>query len=235
MGTLGGLVAGIATSLGAVPALIGKTLSLATSTLMLGFAAGVMLSASYFSLILPGIAAAEAQHGSLVIAALIAGAGIAMGAGFVAFLNASIPHEHFVSGREGADARAMARIWLFVMAITIHNFPEGLSIGVAFGGGDATNGLSVMTGISLQDMPEGLAVAVALISQGYSRWRAFVVATLTGPLKPLTNRGLVAAFVRRPFGSLRVLALIHWQALKLWAKGARYRNRPLAPQTDVSR
>ena len=134
-GTLGGLVAGIATALGAVPVLIGKTLSQRASDTLLGFAAGVMLSASYFSLILPGIDIATEQYGSTLIASLIAGLGIALGAAFVAWLNSSLPHEHFITGQEGADTAAMGRIWLFVIAITIHNFPEGMSIGVAFGDG----------------------------------------------------------------------------------------------------
>lgn len=185
LGLLGGCVAAAATALGALPALIGRSMSQRMSDTMLGFAAGVMLSAAYFSLIIPGIEAAEARHGSLVLAALIAGLGIALGAGFVAWLNAALPHEHFTSGREGAEGAAMARIWLFVIAITIHNFPEGLSIGVSFGGGDIANGLSVMTGISLQDMPEGLAVAVALIGRGYSRGRAVLVAMMTGLVEPL--------------------------------------------------
>jgi len=185
LGFGGGMVAAIATTAGAIPALIGRSMSQRTGDTMLGFAAGVMLSASYFSLILPGIEAAETLHGSLVLAALIAGAGIAMGAGFVAWLNATLPHEHFQTGREGADPKALARIWLFVLAITIHNFPEGLSIGVAFGAGEMANGLSVMTGISLQDIPEGLAVAVALIGQGYSRKRAFFVTMATGLVEPV--------------------------------------------------
>lgn len=185
-GTLGGMVAALATALGAVPILFGKTLSQRTSDTMLGFAAGVMLSASYFSLILPGIAAAETIYGDLVIAALVAGAGIALGAGFVAWLNSTLPHEHFETGPEGgADKKAVARIWLFVIAITIHNFPEGMSIGVAFGGDEISGGISVMTGISLQDMPEGLAVAVAIMGRGYSKWRAFGVAALTGLVEPL--------------------------------------------------
>ncbi|NCU20077.1 ZIP family metal transporter [Candidatus Falkowbacteria bacterium] len=183
--TLGGLVAALATALGAVPALIGRDMTQRTADTMLGFAAGVMLSASYFSLILPGIDAAEGLYGSLPLAALIAGCGIALGAGFVAWLNATLPHEHFLTGREGADTKALARIWLFVTAIAIHNFPEGLSIGVAFGAGDISNGLSVMTGISLQDMPEGLAVAVALVGQGYSRRRAFLVTLATGMIEPV--------------------------------------------------
>lgn len=184
-GFTGGLVAALATTAGAIPALIGKSLSQRAADTMLGFAAGVMLSAAYFSLILPGIAAAEVLFGSLVMAAFVAGAGIALGAAFVAWLNAVLPHEHFLTGREGAEARALARIWLFVVAITIHNFPEGLSIGVAFGAGDVASGMSVMTGISLQDIPEGLAVAVALIGQGYSRKRAFFVTMATGMVEPV--------------------------------------------------
>lgn len=185
-GTLGGLVAWIATTAGAGPVLVGRGMSSRTADTMLGFAAGVMLSASFLSLILPGIEAAELRTGSVVLASLIAAAGIALGAGFVAWLNATLPHEHFHSGSEGgAQQAALARIWLFVIAITIHNFPEGLSIGVAFGGGDLTNGISVMTGISLQDMPEGLAVAVALIGRGYDPRRAFLVASLTGAVEPV--------------------------------------------------
>lgn len=183
-GLLGGSVAAFATTAGAVPVLLGRGMNQRTSDTMLGFAAGVMLSASFFSLILPGIAAAEMLYASVLVAALIAGVGIALGAGFVAWLNATLPHEHFVSGPEGGDA-ALGRIWLFVIAITIHNFPEGLSIGVAFGGGNVANGLSVMTGISLQDIPEGLAVAAALVGRGYDRRRAFFVAMLTGLVEPV--------------------------------------------------
>ncbi|SHI87778.1 ZIP family metal transporter [Wenxinia saemankumensis] len=184
LGTLGGLVAMAATTIGALPALIGRSLSQRASDTMLGFAAGVMLSAAYFSLILPGIDVATERTGSELVAALIAGAGIVLGAGFVAWLNATIPHEHFRTGPEGRDTEAVARIWLFVIAITIHNFPEGLSIGVAFGEGQA-NGLSVMTGISIQDMPEGLAVAVAVTGLGYSRRTAFLTALASGAAEPL--------------------------------------------------
>ncbi|GGL73865.1 ZIP family metal transporter [Wenxinia marina] len=183
-GTFGGFVAMAATTLGAIPAVIGRSLSQRASDTMLGFAAGVMLSAAYFSLILPGIEVSTERTGSEVVAALIAGAGIALGAGFVAWLNATIPHEHFRSGPEGRDAAQIARIWLFVIAITIHNFPEGLSIGVAFGEGRA-GGLSVMTGISIQDIPEGLAVAVAVVGLGYPRRTAFLTALGSGAAEPV--------------------------------------------------
>lgn len=184
-GVLGGLIAACATTLGAVPAMLGRGMTRKTSDIMLGFAAGVMLSAAYFSLILPGIEAAEENYGSIWLAAGVAVVGICVGAAFVGWLNGAIPHEHFKTGPEGgADQATIARIWLFVLAIAIHNFPEGLSIGVAFGV-DQAKGLSVMTGISLQDIPEGLAVAVALIGLGYSRWKALYVTALTGLVEPV--------------------------------------------------
>ncbi|MAU45505.1 MAG: ZIP family metal transporter [Yangia sp.] len=184
-GVFGGFVAAIATTAGAAPALVGRKMTQATSDTMLGFAAGGMLSAAYFSLIIPGIEVAESQYGSVWSAAALAAAGIAMGAGFVAWLNRAIPHEHFKTGPEGgADSAALARIWLFVLAIAIHNFPEGMAIGVAFGV-DQSNGISVMTGISLQDIPEGLAVAVALVGLGYNRRKALFYTALTGLVEPV--------------------------------------------------
>lgn len=185
MGTLGGLLAALATAAGALPAMFGKRMNQRWTDTTLGFAAGVMLSAAFFSLILPGIDVAEELYGSLPIAAAVAGLGIALGATFVWGLDKALPHEHFKTGREGAEAGRIARIWLFVIAITIHNIPEGLSIGVAFGSGNVPQGLSVMTGISLQDIPEGLAVAVALIGLGYSRLKAFLVTALTGLVEAL--------------------------------------------------
>lgn len=185
IGFLASLGAGLMTGVGAVPVLFGRKVSRKASDTMLGFAAGVMISASFFSLILPGIAAATEQGHGTFTAALIAGGGIALGAAAVAMMNEALPHEHFIQGREGAEAEALAKIWLFVLAITIHNFPEGLAVGVGFGGGNVTNGLSLASGIGLQNAPEGLAVAMALRGQGYSRRKSFLVALATGLVEPL--------------------------------------------------
>ena len=144
-----------------------------------------MLSASYFSLIVPGIDAAAEQYGSTTIAALIAAGGIALGALVVAIMNEMLSHEHFMEGKEGRDAQALAKIWLFVVAITIHNFPEGMAVGIGFGGGNIANGMSLATGIGLQNAPEGLAVAVALRGHGYSKVYAFSIATATGLIEPV--------------------------------------------------
>jgi ZIP family zinc transporter len=195
IGLLASLGAGLMTGIGALPVLAGRHPSARRSDTMLGFAAGVMLSASYLSLILPGLAAAEAQGHGRFAAAALAGAGLALGALFVAWLNRALPHEHFVAGREGAGAErvgaegvgseGMGRIWLFVLAITIHNFPEGLAVGVGFGGGDVANGMTLAIGIGLQNAPEGLAVAVALVGLGYSRLFAVAIATATGLVEPV--------------------------------------------------
>jgi ZIP family zinc transporter len=79
----------------------------------------------------------------------------------------------------------MSRVWLFVLAITIHNFPEGLAVGVSFGVGNITAALFIAMAIGLQNMPEGLAVALPLRKEGYSRRKCLWYATLTGLIEPV--------------------------------------------------
>ncbi|MHA1769120.1 MAG: ZIP family metal transporter, partial [Candidatus Thorarchaeota archaeon] len=95
-----------------------------------------------------------------------------------------IPHAHFQKGVEGPSSH-MARIWLLVLAITIHNFPEGLAVGVAFGTHDAVTGISVAVAIGLQNVPEGLAVAAPMIREGYSKGKAALLALGTGLVEPI--------------------------------------------------
>jgi ZIP family zinc transporter len=110
-----------------------------------------------------------------------------------------VPHEHFLAGREGPDTETLSRIWLFVLAIAIHNVPEGMAVGVGFAGGDINNGISLATGIGVQNVPEGLAVAVALVAVGYSRMVAFLVAFLTGLAEPIGGLfGSAAAALAAP-------------------------------------
>jgi ZIP family zinc transporter len=122
----------------------------------------------------------------------VVSAGIVLGAAAVAALNAVLPHEHFLKGREGPAAEQVTRIWLFVFAITIHNFPEGMAVGIGFAGGDLAAGTALAIGIGLQNAPEGLAVALALRGEGYSRARSFAVAALTGLIEPVG--GLLGAW-----------------------------------------
>ena len=191
LGFAGSLAAGLMTTVGAAPVLLGQVPGPRLRDTALGFAAGVMLAASFFSLIVPSLDVSERLYGDGAIPAAIAVGGILLGAGAVAFLNRVLPHEHFVQGREGPEAASLRKVWLFIIAITIHNFPEGLAVGVGFGGGDIANGTALATGIGLQNAPEGLAVAVALMGEGYTKLRAFTVAALTGLVEPVG--GLIGA------------------------------------------
>ncbi|BCH32309.1 ZIP family metal transporter [Mesorhizobium sp. L-8-10] len=192
IGTVASLLAGLMTSVGALPALFGRPVDTRWNDTLLGFAAGVMLAASFFSLIIPGIEQASGVFGGNTLPAAVAVAGVLIGAGTMAALNEWIPHEHFFQGRQGPVATELARIWLFVLAIAIHNAPEGLAVGVGFGGGDMTAGTTLAIGIGLQNAPEGLAVAMALLSVGNSRIRAFGVASLTRLIEPMA--GLLGAW-----------------------------------------
>jgi len=178
--------AGLATAAGALPVFVVRTISEKLQNSFLGFAAGVMLAASFFSLILPGLEVALERTGSLSLSGAIVAAAILLGAGTLHLVNRAAPHEHFITGPTDRAVRSrLSRIWLFVIAISLHNFPEGLAVGVSFGGPEIEKGWTTAFGIGLQNVPEGLAVAVALVSVGYGRVFAFLVALLTGLIEPV--------------------------------------------------
>jgi len=182
MGIIASTLAGLATGVGALPMLFLKSVSDKILNTMLGGAAGVMLAATSFSLIVPGI-----DYGNQIwpgYGVYIVVFGMLFGAVCLDRIDKWMPHEHFVLGHEGPSS-SLKRIWLFIIAITIHNFPEGLAVGVGFGSGDIGAGTSLAIGIGIQNMPEGLAVAMPLIGLGYSRWRAIGVAALTGLVEPI--------------------------------------------------
>ncbi|MHC8306287.1 ZIP family metal transporter [Pseudomonas sp. PB3P13] len=182
---LGGTAGFGATALGAVLALVLRDVAVRTQDTMLGFAAGMMLAASSFSLILPGVAAAETITGNKMVAAAVVVFGMALGVALMVGLDRFVPHEHHKSGRRGPDVQRLNRVWLFVLAITLHNLPEGMAIGVSFAGGDMKVGLPLTTAIAIQDIPEGLAIALALRVTGISAIRAALVAIGSGLMEPL--------------------------------------------------
>jgi ZIP family zinc transporter len=183
-GTVASLAAGSLTVVGAVPILFGRQVSVRTQDTLLGFAAGVMLAASFFSLIFPAIRISEILYRGDYLPATIAVAGFVLGVGTIALANEWIPHRHFVQGRQGPGS-ADNKVWLFVAAITIHNFPEGIAVGVGFAGDDPAAAMALAIGIGLQNAPEGLAVAVALLAEGYDRRAAFLVAAATALVEPV--------------------------------------------------
>ena len=175
IGFAASLLAGLATGAGALPALLGKQFSDDSMDVMLGFAAGVMLAATAFSLLVPSI-----NLGGPFTAVT----GLIIGAVALHFIDHLVPHFHPVAGPEGPPSR-ISRLWLFIIAMTIHNFPEGLAVGVSFGAGDIAAGFVVATAIGLQNAPEGLAVALPLLRENYSKRKAIWYATLTGLVEPL--------------------------------------------------
>jgi ZIP family zinc transporter len=185
IGFLASLVAGLFTGIGSLGIFFIRELSVKLEDGLLSFAAGIMLAASFFSLILPAIDYGEAQYHSTNLAVLIVIFGILCGAGALFMMHRYLPHEHFLAGYEGPDSKALSRIWLFVIAITLHNFPEGMAVGVGFAGGDVSNGVTLATGIGIQNIPEGLAVSLSLITVGYSRTKAFMIGFLTGLAEPV--------------------------------------------------
>ena len=182
---LGGMMAATATALGTVPVLLSQQFSQRTYDTLLGFGAGVMLAASSFSLVIPALAAAKVQGAGPWGAGTIVGIGILLGAAFLLAIDRAVPHEHFIKGVEGPQAKALKRVWLFVLAISLHNLPEGLAIGVAFAGPDRVGAMALATGISIQDVPEGMVVALALRSVGYGRGLSAGLGVLSGLVEPV--------------------------------------------------
>lgn len=183
----------LATGAGALPVLFVRRVTVGLQNTMLGFAAGVMLAAAMFSLILPAIESGAALTGNKVGGGLIAAAGVALGGLVLALGDRVLPHEHMIKGHEGPGSATIARVWLFIFAITLHNVPEGLAVGIGFAGGDAVGALPLALGIAVQNVPEGLAVALALLTLGYTPARAALIALGTGLVEPVG--GVVGAAV----------------------------------------
>jgi ZIP family zinc transporter len=182
IGFLASICAGLATGIGALPVLWFKKISDDLFNTLLGGAAGVMLAATAFSLLVPGLAYGNTMWAGKGI--YIVSAGMMIGAFFLHFADKQLPHVHFDTLSD-AQLRSLNKIWLFIIAITIHNFPEGMSVGVSFGSGEVKNGLVLTSAIALQNIPEGLAVAMPLVGLGYNKWKAVGIATLTGLVEPV--------------------------------------------------
>ncbi|RYZ95009.1 MAG: ZIP family metal transporter, partial [Proteobacteria bacterium] len=174
-----------ATGLGALPALFLKNISDQRRDFLLGMSGGVMLAATCFSLILPAVSRAESRGFPPLTSASLVALMLLGGAAVIHLINEFTPHEHFYQGREGANAKQLKRIWLFILAITIHNIPEGLAVGVTAGTGDPAIALPILIGIGFQDIPEGLVVALALLANGYRMKDAIFVSLITGVVEAM--------------------------------------------------
>ena len=171
---------GGATIIGAIIGFAFKNLSHKFSDIILSFAAGVMLAAAVMGLVIPSVEYGESY--GMPIALLITVAGIFVGAICLNFVDKLVPHLHRLAGVEIEEHsnKGLGKVLLFVMAIAIHNLPEGIAAGVGFGSGDVSRALTIAGGIALQNIPEGMVVIAPMLAAGVSKKRTLLIASMTG-------------------------------------------------------
>jgi ZIP family zinc transporter len=199
------------TAMGAATVFVTKTINQKLLDGMMGFAAGVMIAASFWSLLNPALELAEANAALGGVPAWVpAAVGFMAGALFLFLVDKVIPHIHI--GFRNDEAEGIKTGWhrsiLLVLAITLHNIPEGLAVGVAFGAlANETNVTAQMLfapvalaiGIGLQNFPEGLAVSMPLRREGFSRWKSFWYGQLSGVVEPIAGViGALAVILMKP-------------------------------------
>lgn len=186
---LGLLIPFAGTTLGAAMVFgMRKMMGIKLEKTLLGFASGVMIAASVWSLLIPAIDMAEEQNR---IAWIPAAVGFLGGVAFLLLLDSVIPHLHLESSRpEGMEAN-LKKTTMLVLAVTLHNIPEGMSVGVTFAGALLGNtgitmagAFALAVGIAIQNFPEGAIISMPLRSEGMSRLRAFVYGALSGIVEP---------------------------------------------------
>ena len=170
---------GGATMIGAVIGFIFKKLSHKFSDIVLAFAAGVMLAAAVIGLILPSLEYGEYAIGWRL---LITIAGIFCGAVCLNLIDKLVPHLHKMAGADGEahQNQNLNKVLLFVLAIAIHNLPEGIAAGVGFGTGNDTQALIIAGGIALQNIPEGMVIIAPMLAAGVSQKKTILIALGTG-------------------------------------------------------
>ncbi len=202
---LGTLFTWFLTAAGAAGVFFTKTVNRKVLDLMLGFAAGVMVAASYWSLLAPAITMSEDHFiGSWFPPAV----GFILGAAALRGIDYVLPHLHLFSSR--SEAEGISTSWhrsiLLVLAITLHNIPEGLAVGVAFGAvayglpsASLAGAVALAIGIGLQNFPEGLAVSMPLRREGLSRLKCFWYGQLSGVVEPIAGVvGAAAVLIAQP-------------------------------------
>lgn len=202
---IAGLITWGCTTAGAALIFTSRDFSQRILDIMMGFAAGVMIAASYWSLLAPALEMAQDWgwgRWSFAPAAL----GFLAGAGILRLMDLVLPHIHpFENMNDGLPSK-LPRGILLIFAITLHNIPEGLAVGVAFGAhgtgaveATLSGALALMLGIGLQNIPEGLAVSAPLLREGYSKRQAFFYGQVSGLVEPFSALlGAVAAGIAAP-------------------------------------
>ena len=187
--TIGLLIPFLGTSLGSLMVFLVKDkMNPKVEKLLLGFASGVMIAASIFSLIIPSIEMATSQN---IIAYLPASVGFLLGMGFLLLLDSIIPHLHNGSENPEGIKSNLKKKTMMVFAITLHNIPEGMAVGVIFAGALASKNISFASalalsiGIAIQNFPEGAIVSLPLAIEGKSKPKAFLMGVGSGIVEPI--------------------------------------------------
>jgi zinc transporter, ZIP family len=187
------------TALGASMVFFFKSINKKVLNSMLGFAAGVMIAASFWSLLKPAIEMAEEQGSVPWVPAVV---GFLCGGAFLFLIDKILPHLHMGLSTDKAEGikTSWQRSVLLVLAITLHNIPEGLAVGVAFGAlannpdtGMLAGAIALAIGIGLQNFPEGAAVSIPLRREGFSRLKAFNYGQISGVVEPIA--GVAGAYL----------------------------------------
>lgn len=202
---LAGLFTWAVTALGAGSVFFAREFNQRVLDTLLGFAGGVMIAASFWSLLAPAIELAEAQGMIPWVPAVV---GFLLGGVFLRGIDFVLPHLH--PGEPKSEAEGISTTWersiLLVLAITLHNLPEGLAVGVAFGAASlgletasVGGAVALAVGIGLQNFPEGIAVAMPLRREGVSRWKCFLYGQASAVVEPIAAViGAAAVLTMRP-------------------------------------
>ena len=179
------------TALGAGMVFFFKEINKKLLNIMLGFAAGVMIAASFWSLLAPAIEMAEEMGTPGFVPAVV---GFLMGGGFLWAVDKFMPHMHLGAEESEGPKTSLQRSVLLVLAITLHNIPEGMAVGVAFGAAAAgssiasvSGAIALAIGIGLQNLPEGAAVSIPLRREGLSRTKSFLYGQASGIVEPIAG------------------------------------------------
>ncbi len=193
------LIPFIGTSLGSACVFPMKnTLSLGVQRVLTGFAAGVMTAASVWSLLIPAIEQSEEGMGQLAF--IPAAVGFMAGIAFLLLLDRLIPHLHMNSDEAEGIKTALSKNIMMLLAVTLHNIPEGMAVGVVYagllyGGSDVTaaGAMALAIGIAIQNFPEGAIISMPLKAEGMSKWKAFISGVVSGAVEPLGAALTIAA------------------------------------------
>lgn len=188
---IGILIPFIGTMLGAAMVFLMKNeMNKKVEKILLGFAAGVMIAASVWSLIIPSIEMAEEQG---KIAWIPAAVGFLLGVIFLLVLDSVVPHMHLESEKPEGIKSKLKKTTMMIFAVTLHNIPEGMAVGVTFAGAMIGNtgitiagALTLAIGIAIQNFPEGAIISMPLKSEGVTKPKAFLYGTLSGIVEPIS-------------------------------------------------